>query len=113
MTTQAQALPAAHQSMLAEVMDWITTVDHKRIGIMYLVLNFTFFLIGGLEALLMRSQLAAANLQVLNPRLYNEMFTLHGTTMIFLVLVPIWAGFANYFVPLIIGARDMALPRRS
>jgi cytochrome c oxidase subunit 1 len=111
MTTQAQALPAARPSLLTEVMDWVTTVDHKRIGIMYLVLNFTFFLIGGIEALLMRSQLAASNMQVLNPTLYNEMFSLHGTTMIFLVLVPIWAGFANYFVPLMIGARDMAFPR--
>ena len=111
MTTQAQAIPAAQPSLLAEVLDWLTTVDHKRIGIMYLVLNFTFFLIGGIEALLMRSQLAASNMEVLNPTLYNEMFTLHGTTMIFLVLVPIWAGFANYFVPLMIGARDMAFPR--
>ena len=111
MTTNAQALPTASRSVLSEIFDWVTTVDHKRIGIMYLVVNFTFFLIGGLEALLIRSQLAAANMQVLNPTLYNEMFTLHGTTMIFLVLVPIWAGFANFLVPLMIGARDMAFPR--
>jgi cytochrome c oxidase subunit 1 len=104
-------MPAARRSTLDTVIDWVTTVDHKKIGIMYLFLNFAFFLIGGLEALLIRSQLAAANLKVLDPALYNEMFTLHGTTMIFLVLVPVWAGFANYFVPLMIGARDMAFPR--
>ena len=111
MTTSEQIMPAARRSLLAEIFDWVTTVDHKRIGIMYLVLNFTFFIVGGVEALLIRSQLAAANLKVLDPALYNEMFTLHGTTMIFLVLVPVWAGFANYFVPLMIGARDMAFPR--
>ena len=111
MTTNAQALPVARQSTLNEIVDWITTVDHKRIGILYLVLNFFFFLVGGLEALLIRSQLVAANMKVLNPTLYNEMFTLHGTTMIFLVLVPIWFGFANFLVPLMIGARDMAFPR--
>src|SRR5436190_11178768 len=111
MTTHAQAMPGARRSTVEGVIDWVTTVDHKKIGIMYLFLNFTFFIIGGLEALLIRSQLAAANLKVLDPALYNEMFTLHGTTMIFLVLVPVWAGFANYMVPLMIGARDMAFPR--
>jgi cytochrome c oxidase subunit I len=111
MTAQAQALPAARRGLLAEIIDWVTTVDHKKIGIMYLVVNFTFFIIGGIEALLVRTQLANANLKVLDPQTYNEMFTLHGTTMIFMVIVPIWAGFANYFVPLMIGARDMAFPR--
>jgi cytochrome c oxidase subunit 1 len=111
MTTNAQAMPTASRSVVSDIFDWVTTVDHKRIGIMYLFVNFTFFLVGGVEALLIRSQLAAANMKVLNPTLYNEMFTLHGTTMIFLVLVPIWAGFANFLVPLMIGARDMAFPR--
>jgi len=110
MTAQAQAVPAS-RNVLAEILDWVTTVDHKKIGIMYLVVNFSFFIIGGLEALLVRTQLAGSNLKVLDPQTYNEMFTLHGTTMIFLVVVPIWAGFANYFVPLMIGARDMAFPR--
>jgi cytochrome c oxidase subunit 1 len=110
MTAHAQAVPT-RRNALAEILDWVTTVDHKKIGIMYLVVNFTFFIIGGLEALLVRTQLAGANLKVLDPQTYNEMFTLHGTTMIFLVVVPIWAGFANYFVPLLIGARDMAFPR--
>ena len=109
MTAHAQAVPS--RNALAEIIDWVTTVDHKKIGIMYLVLNFFFFIVGGLEALLVRTQLAGSNLKVLDPQTYNEMFTLHGTTMIFLVIVPIWAGFANYFVPLMIGARDMAFPR--
>jgi len=110
MTTHAQAAPI-RRSALAEILDWVTTVDHKKIGIMYLCLNFFFFLVGGIEALLIRTQLASSNLKVLDPQLYNEIFTLHGTTMIFMVIVPIWAGFANYFVPLMIGARDMAFPR--
>jgi cytochrome c oxidase subunit 1 len=96
---------------LAEILDWLTTVDHKKIGILYLFLTFFFFIVGGVEALLVRTQLIAPNLKLLNPDLYNEMFTLHGTTMIFLVVVPIFAGFANYFIPLQIGARDMAFPR--
>jgi cytochrome c oxidase subunit I len=93
------------------VLDWLTTVDHKKIGIMYLVLNFFFFVVGGLEALLLRTQLASSNLKIFSPEAYNSLFTMHGTTMIFLVLVPVWAGFANYFLPLMIGARDMAFPR--
>jgi cytochrome c oxidase subunit I len=111
MTTHAPTHPAAPPSTSARILDWLTTVDHKKIGIMYLVLNFTFFIIGGLEALFLRTQLASSNLRLLNPDAYNETFTMHGTTMIFLVVVPIWAGFANYFVPLMIGARDMAFPR--
>src|ERR1700710_2703605 len=90
---------------------WVTTNDHKRIGIMYLVLTFGFFILGGVEALLIRLQLAAPNNDLLTPKTYNELFTMHGTTMIFLFVVPIMAGFGNYFVPLMIGARDMAYPK--
>src|SRR6188472_4379380 len=90
---------------------WVTTTDHKRIGIMYLVLTFAFFLIGGVEALLIRLQLAQADNTLLDPQTYNQLFTMHGTTMIFLFVVPVWAGFANYFLPLMIGARDMAFPK--
>jgi cytochrome c oxidase subunit I len=111
MATHAQARPVVSRSAGESVLDWVTTVDHKKIGILYLVTNFIFFIVGGLEALLLRTQLASSNLKVLNPEAYNAMFTMHGTTMIFLVLVPIWAGFANYFLPLMIGARDMAFPR--
>ncbi|HEY3772485.1 MAG TPA: cytochrome c oxidase subunit I [Solirubrobacteraceae bacterium] len=92
-------------------MDWVLTTDHKKIGIMYLVLTFVFFCMGGVEALMMRSQLAVPNNTLLNPEHYNQLLTLHGTTMIFLFVVPVWAGFGNYFVPLMIGARDMAFPR--
>src|SRR6202035_3094361 len=91
--------------------DWVTTTDHKRIGIMYLVATFVFFMLGGVEALLMRTQLAQPGNTLLSGERYNELLTLHGTTMIFLFVVPVMAGFGNYFVPLMIGARDMAFPR--
>src|SRR6478672_6339080 len=90
---------------------WVTTTDHKRIGIMYMVLTFAFFMLGGVEALLMRLQLAQADNTLLTPQTYNELFTMHGSTMVFLFIVPFWAGVANYFVPLMIGARDMAFPK--
>jgi cytochrome c oxidase subunit I len=90
---------------------WITTTDHKRIGIMYMVLTFMFFCLGGVEALMMRLQLGAPNNTLVSPETYNQLFTMHGTTMIFLFVVPMMAGLANYFVPLMIGARDMAYPR--
>jgi cytochrome c oxidase subunit I len=90
---------------------WITTTDHKRIGIMYIVTTFVFFLMGGVEALIMRLQLGSPNNTLVTPTVYNQLFTMHGTTMIFLFIVPMMAGLANYFVPLMIGARDMAFPR--
>jgi len=90
---------------------WLTTTDHKRIGIMYMVTTFVFFLMGGTEALMMRLQLGAPNNTLITPQTYNALFTMHGTTMIFLFVVPMMAGFGNYFVPLMIGARDMAFPK--
>ncbi len=90
---------------------WITTVDHKKLGIMYLVTSFIFLILGGVEAMLMRTQLALPDNTLLTPEKYNHVLTMHGTTMLFLVVVPFWAGFGNYFVPLMIGARDMAFPR--
>ncbi len=92
-------------------LDWVLTTDHKRIGIMYLVTTFVFFLMGGVEALMMRLQLGVPNNTLITSEHYNELLTLHGTTMVFLFVVPIMAGFANYFLPLMIGARDMAFPR--
>jgi cytochrome c oxidase subunit I len=90
---------------------WITTTDHKRIGIMYMVTTFAFFCLGGVEALMMRLQLGAPNNTLVTPEAYNQLFTMHGSTMIFLFVVPMMAGLANYFVPLMVGARSMAFPR--
>jgi cytochrome c oxidase subunit I len=90
---------------------WITTTDHKKIGILYLYTTLVFFCLGGAEALLLRIQLGTPENTFLSPEKYNQLFTMHGTTMIFLVVVPVWAGFANYVVPLMIGARDVAFPR--
>jgi cytochrome c oxidase subunit 1 len=90
---------------------WFTTTDHKKIGILYLYTVLVFFVLGGVEALLIRIQLGAPENTFVTPEIYNQLFTMHGTTMIFLVIVPVWAGFANYLVPLMIGARDVAFPR--
>ena len=90
---------------------WMTTVDHKKIGILYLGTAFVFFLLGGLEALLLRIQLGAPDQSFLRADTYNQLFTMHGTTMIFLVIMPLSAGLANYLLPLMIGARDVAFPR--
>ena len=90
---------------------WITSVDHKKIGIMYGYTAFAFLLIGGLEALLLRLQLAGPEGQLLSQAEYNAMFTMHGTTMVFLVIMPMSAAFMNYLLPLMIGARDVAFPR--
>jgi cytochrome c oxidase subunit 1 len=93
------------------VTSWLTTVDHKRIGIMYIWTALVFFAIAGVFAMLIRTQLATPNESILTKSSYNQVVTIHGTTMIFLVLVPILAGFGNYLVPLMVGARDMAFPR--
>jgi cytochrome c oxidase subunit 1 len=90
---------------------WITTVDHKRIGALYGVTAFIFFLIGGLEALLIRIQLMSPGNTFVSPDVYNQLFTMHGTTMIFLAIMPLSASFFNFLVPLMIGARDVAFPR--
>jgi cytochrome c oxidase subunit 1 len=93
------------------LLDWLTTTDHKKIGILYLVNSFSFFAVGGIFALLMRTELARPGQQLIGAHGYNELFTIHGTLMIFLVIFPILAGLGNYFVPLQIGALDMAVPR--
>ena len=93
------------------VASWITTTDHKRIGILYIATSLAFFLAGGVLALIIRTQLASSGADVVEPDTYNQLFTMHGTTMIFLVVVPILAGFGNFLVPLMIGAADMAFPR--
>jgi len=94
------------------VTGWLTTTDHKRIGLMYLAASLTFFAAGGAEALTMRTQLAQPNERVLSPETYNQFLTMHGVTMIFFFVIPLSIGFfGNYLVPLMIGARDMAFPR--
>src|SRR5680860_1043664 len=90
---------------------WITTVDHKRIGLLYGVSAFFFLLLGGVEALVIRTQLSRPNMDVVSAQRYNELFTMHGTTMIFLAIMPMSSAFFNYIVPLQIGARDVAFPR--
>ncbi len=114
-----QTPPAALPQIIAHEVErertgwtsWLTTTDHKRIGIMYLIASWVFFVIGGVEAMLMRVQLAQADNTLLDPQTYNALFTLHGTTMVFLFLMPMIAGIANYMIPLMIGARDVAFPR--
>jgi cytochrome c oxidase subunit 1 len=97
--------------MRGRVASWVTTTDHKRIGILYITTSLAFFLAGGVLALVMRTQLASSDADVVSGDTYSELFTMHGTTMVFLVVVPVWAGFANFLVPLMIGARDMAFPK--
>ncbi len=93
------------------LLEWLTTTDHKRIGILYLINSFAFFFIGGVFALIMRLELARPGAKLISIHLYNEIFTLHGTLMIFLFIFPVLNGFGNFFVPLQIGALDMAFPR--
>ena len=103
-TVEALPLPS-------KLHEWIVTVDHKRLGIMYIATSLFFFAVAGVLAALMRAQLAFPNGKVLPPEVFNRLFTVHGTTMVFLVGMPFFAGLANYLVPLMIGARDMAFPR--
>src|SRR5271170_5927704 len=98
-------------TFLEKLHGWVVTVDHKRLGILYILYSIFFLLVGGAEALFMRLQLAYPHSQVLSAQVYNRFFTMHGTTMVFLVGMPFLFGFANYIVPLQIGARDMAFPR--
>lgn len=102
-------LPQAHRDR--KLLRWLSTVDHKQIGKLYLLAALLFFVIGGTEALLMRTQLAVANNHFLSPEAYNQIFTMHGVTMIFFVMMPALLGLTVYFTPLMIGANEMAFPR--
>jgi cytochrome c oxidase subunit I len=93
------------------VLDWLTTVDHKKLGILYLYTTMFFFAVGGVLALLVRTQLAVADNNFVSNHAYNQIFTMHASAMLFLFIIPVWAGFGNYMVPLQIGAADMAFPR--
>ena len=94
----------------AGVWGWITTVDHKRIGVLYGVTAFIFFLIGGAEAMMMRIQLARPAQDIVSPEVYSQLFTMHALSMIFLAIMPLGAAFFNFMIPLMIGARDVAFP---
>ncbi|HTU44833.1 MAG TPA: cytochrome c oxidase subunit I [Bryobacteraceae bacterium] len=102
---------AAPRPFTLRLHDWVTTVDHKRLGILYILYALVFLFIGGIEATIMRLQLIRAHNDFVSPQVFNRMMTMHGTTMIFFVAMPLVFGFANYLVPLMIGARDMAFPR--
>jgi cytochrome c oxidase subunit 1 len=103
--------PQAGKLWLEAANEWFSTVDHKRIGLLYIGYALVFLLIAGFEAILIRIQLAVPNNHFISPQVFNRMFTMHGTTMVFFVGMPILFGFGNYLVPLMIGARDMAFPR--
>ena len=109
----AQAMTAAgHESVYSGgLRSWITTVDHKRIGVLYGISALLYFVVGGVEALIIRLQLASADGTVVGADTFNQLFTMHGTTMVFLVLMPLSAALFNYMIPLMIGARDVAFPR--
>jgi cytochrome c oxidase subunit I len=114
MSTLEHAVPrpaAASVSLPSRLHAWVVTVDHKRLGIMYVTSALVFFAIAGLEATIIRTQLASPGNDFVSPQVFNRMFTMHGTTMVFLVGMPMLLGIGNYLVPLMIGARDMAFPR--
>ncbi|MFH1104070.1 MAG: cytochrome c oxidase subunit I [Actinomycetota bacterium] len=110
LTPSVESATPAHHARTG-VWGWVTTTDHKRIGLLYGVSALLFFLVGGVEALLIRLQLAAPDGTILSADAYNQMFTMHATTMVFLVIMPASAAFTNYFLPILIGARDVAFPR--
>src|SRR6266853_295820 len=114
MSTDALALPRTERPsrpLVDTLHEWVTTVDHKRLGVLYLGYALVFLVIGGIEAGIMRVQLIRAHNDFVSPQVFNRMFPMHGTTMIFFVVMPLVFGFANYLIPLMIGARDMAFPR--
>src|SRR6202050_4662813 len=114
MSSDAIAIPStrtATRPWVEVVHEWVTTVDHKRLGILYIVYALVFLVVGGIEATIIRIQLMRPHNNFVSPQVFNRLFTMHGTTMIFFVVIPVVFGFANYLVPLMIGARDMAFPR--
>ncbi|MGA1266860.1 MAG: cbb3-type cytochrome c oxidase subunit I, partial [Phycisphaerales bacterium] len=110
-TLHAHPESTARQGLMERLHGWAITVDHKRLGIMYILSGLVFFVVAGLEATAMRMQLIRPLNDFLTPQGFNQMFTMHGTTMVFLVGMPVLLGFGNFLIPLMIGARDMAFPR--
>src|SRR2546421_11779480 len=102
------AVAQARPRFRTRAWDWLTTTDHKKIGILYIITAFFFFVVAGLLAEMIRAELARPGLQLVNDQTYNQLFTMHGTLMIFLFVMPMFSGFANFLVPLMIGAPDVA-----
>ena len=111
MAAQTEAFPYTQTVRTSRFLSWLLTIDHKKIGILYASTALFFFMVGGVESMLIRLQLVAPNGKILNPDLYNQIFTMHGTTMIFLAVMPFAIGLGNYLIPLMIGAHDVAFPR--
>src|SRR6267143_1863673 len=114
MSTESIAWPsttAGSRSFVDTLHEWVTTVDHKQLGMLYIVYSLVFLIVGGIEATVIRIQLIRPHNDFVSPQVFNRLFTMHGTTMIFFVVMPVLFGFANYLIPLMIGARDMAFPR--
>src|SRR5579864_7587249 len=114
MSTESIAWPsmaAESRSFVDQLHEWITTVDHKRLGILYIAYALFFLVVAGIEATVIRIQLIRPHNDFVSPQVFNRLFTMHGTTMIFFVVMPFLFGFANYLIPLMLGARDMAFPR--
>jgi cytochrome c oxidase subunit 1 len=111
MATTTAPQTGAYVGRRSTVLEWITTTDHKKIGVMYVVTSFAFFMLGGLLALGIRTELAVPGLQFIDEATYNQLFGMHAVMMIFLFVMPMTTGLANYMVPLQLGAADMAFPR--
>jgi hypothetical protein len=107
----SETAPGVAIPFAGRVHEWVVTVDHKKLGLMYIGGGLVFFLVAGLQAATIRLQLAVPNAGIVSPQVFNRLLTLHGTAMVFLVGMPILTGFFNYLVPLMIGARDLAFPR--
>ena len=110
-STTWSAAAGEPRALVDLVHEWVTTVDHKRLGLLYIAYALIFLIVGGIEATVLRLQLIRPHNNLVSPQVFNRMFTMHGTTMIFFVVMPMLFGFANYLIPLMIGARDMAFPR--
>src|ERR1700727_2800054 len=110
-TIALNEIPAGYRTIGERLHGWVTTVDHKRLGIMYIIYALVMLVIGGIEATIMRIQLMVPHNNFVSPEVFNRMFTMHGTTMIFFVAMPLVFGFGTYLIPLMVGARDMAFPR--
>jgi heme/copper-type cytochrome/quinol oxidase subunit 1 len=111
MATEAIVSPHHVHAERHWLIEWLTTTDHKKIGMMYLMFTIAFMVVGGILALIVRSQLAWSNNDLISQEKYNQFFTMHASTMLFLFIIPVGAGFGNYVLPLMIGAKDMAYPR--